>query len=128
MSTDTHAGGTALGIPFDPFKVGSGSAPAAPVQSLSVPTETTLIPEEHIDDVLEQRGQRYGDFDGHAYITQALKLVMRDTHNWDSLDDVMKEALEMVAHKIGRILNGDPTYKDSWTDIIGYVRLVEKKL
>jgi hypothetical protein len=34
----------------------------------------------------------------------------------------------MVAHKIGRIINGDPQYIDSWTDIIGYTRLVEKRL
>ena len=31
-------------------------------------------------------------------------------------------------HKIGRILNGDPDYQDSWTDIIGYTRLVEVDL
>ena len=30
--------------------------------------------------------------------------------------------------KIGRILNGDSDYVDSYTDIIGYVRLVEKRL
>jgi len=34
----------------------------------------------------------------------------------------------MVAHKLGRIVNGDPNYVDSWTDIIGYTRLVEKRL
>ena len=34
----------------------------------------------------------------------------------------------MVAHKIGRILNGDPNYIDSWHDIIGYTRLVEQRL
>ena len=40
----------------------------------------------------------------------------------------MKESLEMVAHKIGRILNGDPFYHDSWHDCIGYLRLIEKRL
>jgi len=34
----------------------------------------------------------------------------------------------MIAHKIGRILNGDPDYQDSWHDIIGYARLVERQL
>jgi len=42
--------------------------------------------------------------------------------------DDKKEALEMTAHKIGRILNGDAEYKDSWHDIIGYIRLVEVTL
>lgn len=34
----------------------------------------------------------------------------------------------MVAHKIGRILNGDPNYHDSWHDIIGYTKLVADEL
>ena len=83
-----------------------------------------------IDSTLSQRGNRYGQFTGHADITQALKLVMREafTSNWDTLDPDMREALEMIAHKIGRILNGDPNYVDSWHDIIGYDRLVESRL
>ena len=81
-----------------------------------------------IDDTLAERGKRYGEFPGHAEITQSLKEVMWATPNWTALADDQKEALEMTAHKIGRILNGDPDYIDSWTDIGGYVRLVEKRL
>lgn len=81
-----------------------------------------------IDKTLEERGKRYGDFIGHAYITQKLKDSMKCSEKWESLPPDMKESLEMIAHKIGRILNGDPFYKDSWTDIIGYARLVEQKL
>ena len=77
---------------------------------------------------LADRGKRYGDFDGHAEITQDLKDVMRATEGWEQLTPSMKEALEMVAHKIGRILNGDPTYADSWHDIAGYATLVEQQL
>lgn len=39
-----------------------------------------------------------------------------------------KEALEMIMSKMARIINGDPNYKDSWTDIIGYAKLIEKDL
>lgn len=81
-----------------------------------------------IDNTLQQRGARYGEFDRHAQITQALKRAMVDSPNWDSLPDDMKEALEMTAHKIGRILNGDCHFHDSWHDIIGYIRLIEKRL
>lgn len=81
-----------------------------------------------INEVLQQRGNRYGDFRGHASITQAIKRAMSFSPNWASLSDDKKEALEMVAHKIGRILNGDPEYKDSWTDMIGYTKLVEDTL
>ena len=82
----------------------------------------------NIDQTLTERGTRYGDFPGHAKITQSIKAAMRASPNWHTLDDDMREALEMTAHKIGRILNGDPDYKDSWHDIIGYIRLIEARL
>jgi hypothetical protein len=53
---------------------------------------------------------------------------MRDTPNWKRLAPYQKEALEMKAHKIGRILNGDPDYSDSWIDIAGYAQLVADRL
>lgn len=81
-----------------------------------------------IDNTLQERGNRYGDFNEHARITQNIKRAMQDSPNWGRLPDNMKEALEMHAHKIGRILNGDPSYRDSWHDIIGYTRLVEREL
>lgn len=92
------------------------------------PIEMQTFGELHIDSTLEERGSRYGDFDEHARITQNIKRAMMDSPNWHILSDGMRESLDMVAHKIGRILNGDPEYKDSWHDIIGYVRLVEKTL
>lgn len=81
-----------------------------------------------VNKTLAERGNRYGDFAGHAQITQQIKRAMAEGRNWSTLPDDMKEALEMIAHKIGRILNGDPEYIDSWHDIIGYARLVEKRL
>jgi len=81
-----------------------------------------------IEATLEQRGNRYGEFGEHARITQNIKRTMADSPNWDILSDNKKEALEMVAHKIGRILNGDPDFHDSWHDIIGYTKLVADKL
>ena len=82
----------------------------------------------NIDAILAERGSRYGDFATHALITQTLKDVMKDTFNWEILSPSQKEALEMTAHKIGRILNGDPDYDDSWTDIGGYTKLVAQEL
>lgn len=82
----------------------------------------------NIDNTLNERGTRYGDFEDHADITQDLKAIMQATSNWGLLKADQKEALDMMAHKIGRILNGDPNYIDSWHDIIGYARLVEQRL
>jgi hypothetical protein len=81
-----------------------------------------------IDTTLAERGTRYGSFSEHARVAQNIKRAMTDSKNWNSLSDDKKEALEMVAHKIGRILNGDPEYADSWHDIIGYSKLVEDAL
>ena len=81
-----------------------------------------------ISQILEERGKRYGCFSGHAKITQDIKLCMAASRNWDQLTDSQKEALEMVAHKIGRILNGDPNYLDSWVDIVGYTQLIIDEL
>ena len=82
----------------------------------------------NIEKVLAERGSRYGEFVDHAFITQSIKRAMENSLNWKILSDDMKEALEMTAHKMGRILNGDPEYIDSWTDIIGYAKLVEDYL
>jgi len=81
-----------------------------------------------IDATLAERGRRYGAFPEHARITQAIKRAMQDSPNWAGLSDDKKEALEMVAHKVGRILNGDPEHQDSWHDIVGYTKLVEDEI
>ena len=81
-----------------------------------------------IASTLAERGNRYGDFRDHARITQAIKVAFMDSPNWLELADDQLEALEMIAHKIGRILNGDPNYDDSWIDIAGYAKLVADRL
>lgn len=76
-----------------------------------------------IDATLAERGARYGSYAEHAHITQAIKAAMADSSNWASLKPHQRETLEMIAHKVGRILNGDPDYHDSWHDIVGYAKL-----
>ena len=53
---------------------------------------------------------------------------MRNWDGWGAMDYDMREALGMIQHKIARILNGDPTYADSWHDIAGYAKLVDDRL
>lgn len=81
-----------------------------------------------VTEILKQRGSRYGIFKDHALVTQQLKSTMKSTEGWSRLSASQKESLEMIAHKIGRILNGDPNYDDSWIDISGYAELVVKEL
>jgi hypothetical protein len=91
----------------------------------SVPNEDTTI-----DAILDERGSRYGAFTTHAEITQRLKMVAQKyLHNsGKELDFDQQEALDMIFHKIGRIINGDPDYADSWVDIAGYAKLVADRL
>lgn len=77
-----------------------------------------------IDAILNERGSRYGNFLDHARITQDIKRAMENSRNWATLPLDTREALEMTAHKIGRMLNGDPEYVDNVVDIIGYMQLV----
>jgi hypothetical protein len=91
---------------------------------MAEPTTTTL------DALLEARGRTHGDYAVHALITQDLKRVI--THHVGHLDrrldDDMQESLDMVAHKIGRIIAGDPGFADHWADIAGYAQLVANRL
>jgi len=86
---------------------------------------------DKVTEVLEERGTRYGKFTGHAAITTTLKDAIRrhrEVNRKDKLSDDQQEALDMICHKIGRIVNGDPNYADSWVDIAGYAMLVADRL
>lgn len=86
------------------------------------------IIKESVDEILSARGKEYGEFHEHARITQNIKTAYKDSPNWNSLSPAMKESLEMNAHKVGRILNGNMNNKDSWQDIEGYTKLVSDLL
>ena len=81
-----------------------------------------------IENTLAERGQRYGNFANHARIAQNIKRGMIDSPNWETLSDDKKQALEVIADKIARMLNGDAEYHDNWHDIIGYAKLVADTL
>jgi len=84
--------------------------------------------EENIKNILKERGKRYGPFSTHAQISQDIKQAIFRFKQAEGLSDDKKEALEMIAHKIARIINGDPNYADSWDDIAGYATLIANSL
>lgn len=88
-----------------------------------------------IQETLDERGARYGDFKNHADISQEIQnaigkgFMMRgDGMTFNDIPAYQLEALTMIAHKIGRIVNGDLSYDDSWRDIAGYATLVVNEL
>lgn len=76
---------------------------------------------------LKQRGSVHGDFTYQARSAQATKTLWRMHPGYQQLDDIKREALEMIALKVARILCGDPEHKDHWRDIAGYAVLVEDR-
>ena len=92
------------------------------------PYRPTPAPVDGITAILTERGNRYGLFTKHADVTQELKRTLFNCRARESLAADQVEALEMIAHKLGRIVNGDPDYADSWVDIAGYAKLVADRL
>jgi len=92
----------------------------------SLPLEESVFNKtDPITEILKDRGSKYGLFNRQAYIAQALKNIIHfELDNKRMTPDYIREALDMILHKIARIVNGDPLYEDSWVDIIGYTQLV----
>ena len=81
-----------------------------------------------IEEVLNQRQATYGSFTKNAEVSQMLKYFMTQGTNYKQMPVPHREALEMIVHKIARIVNGDPNYIDNWVDIIGYSQLVIEEI
>lgn len=92
---------------------------------------TLLAAEIDIDATLRDRDGRYGVFAVQARNAQLLKDIVRERMGdakWSTLHADQREALEMIAVKLSRIITGDPHYADSWHDIAGYAALVAQRL
>ena len=77
---------------------------------------------------LQARAKTHGDYIDHANFTQSMKDIFHNTPAWDSMANHQRETLDMIAHKIGRILAGDPSFHDHWHDIAGYAHLSADRL
>jgi len=82
--------------------------------------------EDEVDSTLDARAVEYGKFIEGAEVIQMLKRVVQNAlNNRDkTLAHDQAEALDMIIHKIGRIINGNPDVIDHWLDIAGYAQLV----
>lgn len=85
------------------------------------------------NELLAERGKTHGNYTDHARCTQLLKQViddelsMRGERGQPSLSYEQLEALDMIVHKIGRIIAGQADFRDHWDDIAGYARLVAER-
>lgn len=81
-----------------------------------------------ISNTLEERQKTHGDYEDHARVTQQIKGIMQGEPGWGGLTFSQKETLDMIAHKIGRVLAGNPNFHDHWYDIAGYSTLIANQL
>lgn len=71
-----------------------------------------------IDDVLQERGARYGTFSQNGALYHALKTLLTT----EKASPVQQMCLDMISMKLSRMINGDINYRDNWVDIIGYCK------
>ena len=83
-----------------------------------------------VDAILDERAATYGSFISVALFAQEMKELIRSALDEQNagLQADHQEALDMIASKIARILNGDSSHIDSWLDIAGYATLVADRL
>jgi hypothetical protein len=77
-----------------------------------------------IEKLLLERGKIYGDF---KYCSEAVIYLYTQFqgHKRTVLEQhEIAVALFMISNKLARIICGDPSHKDSWVDLIGYIILL----
>lgn len=73
-------------------------------------------------DLLRERERTHGDYGTKCTIIMDILRVI-ECHR-GGLSDIQNVSLDMIIHKMGRILAGDADYPDHWRDISGYALLV----
>jgi hypothetical protein len=85
------------------------------------PSPEHMTQPSSIDTTIPNRDHQHGGIDAVGEISQNLKQGMRRSLNWGKLTSGEREALDMLAHKVARILSGaDPHDPEHWEDLAGY--------
>ena len=108
----------------------AGSAPMPIEMYEEIWQPPAMPPMPQVDATLDARAVEYGKFIEGAEVMQMLKrVVLNALNNRDkTLAHDQAEAMDMIIHKIGRIINGNPDVVDHWLDIAGYAQLVADRL
>ena len=84
-----------------------------------------------IDKILDERGARYGKFVDVAKATWDIQGAAWESLSREKLESMSPDqiiAIDMICHKLARIVVGDADYLDNWVDIAGYAQLVADRL
>lgn len=77
---------------------------------------------------LAVRQHTHGDFSVVARVIQGMKEIAYSSPNYSDMPATHREAVDMIIHKLGRVLCGNANHADHWHDIQGYAKLVEDRL
>jgi hypothetical protein len=81
---------------------------------------------KRIDPLLTSRSSTHGPFAQNAAVSQAIKHIFRTQGKYPIDNPVHREALDMIALKLSRILSGSADFRDHWIDIAGYAKLASE--
>lgn len=84
-----------------------------------------------IEKILNERGLRYGKFVDVAKASKDIQTAVWSQVPDQKMTSLMPDqvvAIDMICHKIARIVVGNPDYQDNWVDIAGYAQLVADRL
>lgn len=85
-------------------------------------TASILLTEFSRDPLLIERERTHGTFEWNAFVSQRIKSVFRNCPGYEGFSDGHKEALDMIALKLSRLMQ-NPNHEDHWMDIAGYANL-----
>ena len=67
------------------------------------------------------RDEQHGGMEAVGGVAQRMKDAIRLGRNWHRLSSGEREALDMICHKVGRVLSGaNPHDLQHWEDLAGY--------
>lgn len=86
------------------------------------------VPDAGTGDLLGEREKTHGNYTNVANIADALRRVMQNSKNWETMTPAQRSVFCMSAEKWGRVGSGDPNFKDHWLDLAGYAMLIARTL
>lgn len=81
-----------------------------------------------INKILAERKKTHGSFYANSRVSQEFKAIMYSQTSGASFSPEMREGLDMIFHKLSRIIAGNPNHEDHWDDIAGYATLVANSI
>jgi len=80
-----------------------------------------------VEETLKERRSTHGDYKETALYSQCFKDLARSASSWSNMSAAQKESVDMILHKVARVICGNPDEPDHWVDIQGYAKLAEGK-